>query len=139
MTLVLVAISYKRLCVFCPCALAMAVFWPSAYADLPSTVEKLKPSVVLVGTFDPLGSPRFVFRGTGFVVGTGNQVLTNAHVLPASNSSGVSARLAIQVWGANSAWSPRMAVVAGRDVGCPPTATREFFDLPIGCNRLSRQ
>lgn len=103
-----------RFC-FLPIASAMFAFAPSAYSDLPSTVEKLKPSVVLVGTFDPLSSPRFTFRGTGFVVGTGNQALTNAHVLPASSSGNSGVQIAIQVWNPKSAWSLRLATVTGRD------------------------
>jgi S1-C subfamily serine protease len=50
--------------------------------ELPDLVERAKPSVVLLGTFGVLDSPRFTFRGTGFVVGSGNHVITSAHVLP---------------------------------------------------------
>jgi S1-C subfamily serine protease len=51
-------------------------------ASLPDTIDKVRPSVVAVGTFLPTGSPRQRFRGTGFVVGNGHLVVTNAHVLP---------------------------------------------------------
>lgn len=96
-------------------AMAGCCLSAAALAGLPSTVEKLKPSVVLVGTYDPLANPRFTFRGTGFVVGTGNQVLTNAHVLPAASSTGVTGQVAIQVWAPKSLWSLRKATVTGRD------------------------
>lgn len=55
---------------------------PAAQAGLPETVAAVKPSVVAVGTWDPVASPRFTFRGTGFVVGDGQTLVTNAHVLP---------------------------------------------------------
>lgn len=55
-----------------------------AWADLPALVAASRPSVLPVGTYDPLGSPRFAFRGSGFVVGDGNHVVTNVHVLPES-------------------------------------------------------
>lgn len=55
---------------------------PSTAAGLPDTVDKIRPSVVAVGTFQPSGSPRQQFRGTGFVVGNGRFVVTNFHVLP---------------------------------------------------------
>lgn len=55
-------------------------------ADLVSVVAAARPSVVAVGTYDPLASPRFSFRGTGFVVGDGQQVVTNFHVLPADDA-----------------------------------------------------
>lgn len=51
-------------------------------AGLPEVVASAKPSVMAVGVYDPLASPRFTFRGTGFVVGDGRHLATNAHVLP---------------------------------------------------------
>ena len=62
-----------------PLALALA---PAARADLVSTLARVKPSVVAVGTYQRTRSPAFVFRGTGFAVGDGMLVATNAHVLP---------------------------------------------------------
>lgn len=57
-----------------------------AQAGLPDLVARAKPAVVAMGTFDPLANPRFTFRGTGFVVGDGLTVVTNAHVLPPPGS-----------------------------------------------------
>ena len=59
-------------------------------ADLPATIAKLKPSILIVGTYKETNSPRFNLRGTGFVVAsgglaTGNLAITNAHVLPDVN------------------------------------------------------
>jgi S1-C subfamily serine protease len=51
-------------------------------AALADTIERIKPSVVAIGTFQASRSPQAIFRGTGFVVGGGNLVVTNAHVLP---------------------------------------------------------
>lgn len=53
-----------------------------ATAELSSAIEKIKPSVIAIGTFNRTQSPAFSFRGTGFVVGSGNEAITNAHVLP---------------------------------------------------------
>ena len=52
---------------------------PGSLAD---TIEKTKPSIVAVGTFQKLRRPPAIFRGTGFVVGNGLHIVTNAHVLP---------------------------------------------------------
>lgn len=41
-----------------------------------------RAAVLPVGTWNPLGSPRFGFRGSGFVVDDGTLLITNAHVLP---------------------------------------------------------
>ena len=67
-------------------------------AGLPEVVAASKPSVVAVGTYDPLASPRFSFRGTGFVVGDGQTLVTNVHVLPPPGTS-PEPRLAMQVTG----------------------------------------
>jgi len=49
---------------------------------LPDTVAKVKSSIVAIGTFQKTRRPPSVFRGTGFVIGDGLHVATNAHVLP---------------------------------------------------------
>lgn len=45
------------------------------------TIERVKPSIVAVGSFERLRSPQFTFSGTGFVVGDGTLVATNEHVV----------------------------------------------------------
>lgn len=71
-------------------------------------VARVKPSIVLVGTLSPTDAPRFQFRGTGFAVGDGRQIITSAHVLPealAAPAGGVRTP-AIQVL-RNGQWSPQ--------------------------------
>ena len=67
-------------------ALLAAAAWllagRAAAAELPELVAAAKPSVLPVGTYNATDSPRFGFRGTGFVVGDGTLLATNAHVLP---------------------------------------------------------
>src|SRR5262245_36700900 len=55
---------------------------PAAFADAVATIDRVKHSIVAVGTFERTRTPQFEFRGTGFVVGDGTLVATNAHVLP---------------------------------------------------------
>jgi S1-C subfamily serine protease len=55
---------------------------PAAAASLVGTVATLKRSVVGVGSHLPTRSPAVLFTGTGFVVGDGLTVITNAHVVP---------------------------------------------------------
>lgn len=50
-------------------------------ADLAQTIERVKPSVVAIGTFLKMRSPSIQFVGTGFVVADGRHVITNAHVV----------------------------------------------------------
>ena len=92
----------RRACLFSAAACALAAPLHAATlamaADLPALVATAKPSVLPVGTFSATASPRFGFRGSGFVVGDGNLVVTNFHVLPAAGDSAESgARLAVMV------------------------------------------
>jgi S1-C subfamily serine protease len=61
----------------------MAMLAAPARADIIQAIERVKPSVVMVGVYRATGSPRFLLRGTGFVVGDGSLVATNAHVMAA--------------------------------------------------------
>lgn len=67
----------------------------SARAGIVEVAEASKSSVLAVGTYDPLGNPRFRFRGTAFVVADGNLAVTNAHVLPAPNDPDLTHRLVV--------------------------------------------
>lgn len=59
-----------------------SLFGTAHAGSLPDTVAKIKPSIVAIGTYQRTRAPAAVFRGTGFVVGDGRLVITNAHVLP---------------------------------------------------------
>jgi serine protease Do len=50
--------------------------------DATAAIERVKGSIVAIGTYETTRTPPFQFRGTGFVVGDGTLVVTNAHVLP---------------------------------------------------------
>lgn len=83
-------------------ALTGVLFCGPIRADLPDTIAKVKPSVVIVGTYKATNSPRFGLRGTGFVVGhaagsNSNLVVTNAHVLEQPAQADVDATLVVQV------------------------------------------
>ncbi|WDE12269.1 S1 family peptidase [Thalassomonas haliotis] len=62
--------------------LAVILLSPAAQANLSQTLKKIKPAVVGIGVHTPTGRPKNNLRGTGFVVGNGRYVVTNAHVLP---------------------------------------------------------
>lgn len=64
------------------CLLFILLLAGPARADLADTIERIKPALVVVGTFNKLKSPSFAMRGTGFVVGNGRLVATNSHVIP---------------------------------------------------------
>ncbi|MGR5237555.1 S1 family peptidase [Vibrio alfacsensis] len=70
---------------------------PTTASPLPTTIEKIKPSVVGVGTYNRLASPRSKLLGTGFVVGNGNLVATNAHVVSIELNNSQKEKIAIFV------------------------------------------
>jgi serine protease Do len=90
----------------------------SAMAQLPDTVERVKPSVVLVGTYRATDTPRFRYVGTGFVVGDGLRVVTNAHVASAIGAAGAAGApgidgpaLVVQLRAGAGLWAMRQARV----------------------------
>lgn len=62
-------------------ALLCVALASSAAEALPAQIARIKPSVLAVGFYKETQSPRFGFSGTGFVVGDGNLLVTNAHVI----------------------------------------------------------
>ena len=73
--------STRRTLLSTAAALAGALAWP-AWANLVAVTAAARPSVLPIGSFNPTDSPRFSFRGTGFVVGDGSLLATCFHVLP---------------------------------------------------------
>ncbi len=53
-----------------------------AQAGLSETIALVRPGVVAVGTMQATRRPPAKLRGTGFVIGDGTLVVTNAHVVP---------------------------------------------------------
>lgn len=54
----------------------------TAYGGLPDTIATVKQAVVGVGTVLATRRPPINLMGTGFAVGSGEYVITNAHVVP---------------------------------------------------------
>ena len=86
-----------------------------ALSALPDLIERVKPSVVGVGTFDRTRSPAFNLRGTGFVLGNGNLVATNAHVIPESLNASGSEAVVIRLTSSSGEVVQRVVRVAGSD------------------------
>ena len=71
----------RALAVLLLAAFLCAVVPPVAAQSLP-TIGRIKLSVVAIGTFQATRVPQFRFSGTGFAIGDGTILATNAHVLP---------------------------------------------------------
>jgi S1-C subfamily serine protease len=89
---------------------------PSAQAqDLPRTVARIKPSVVGVGTMLKTRQPAVVFVGTGFAVGDGLSIITNAHAIPKLLDSARKEELGIVIGGGGNEASFRPARLVAVD------------------------
>ncbi len=64
--------------------LAGMLFESAQAAEFPDTVSRIKASVVGVGSLERTRRPPAQLLGTGFVVGDGRHILSNAHVVSAS-------------------------------------------------------
>lgn len=85
-----------------------------AAAALPDSVARIKRSVVGVGTYLQTRSPAIAFAGTGFVVGDGLSVITNAHVVPDALDGARKETLGVVV-GSAAAVQFRAATLVGLD------------------------
>ena len=90
-------------------AVTVLLYAPVSQADLSAVIARAKPSLVTVGTFKETDSPRFRLRGTGFVVGDGTQVVTNAHVLPESKDDSAAMSVGVRVEGGSDSLQIRQA------------------------------
>ena len=84
-------------------------------SQLPAVIASIKPSVFPVGTYSATDSPRFGFRGTGFVVGDGTLLATNHHVLPPGVDLELGPVLMVLVSRAGDQGTLRRARVAAMD------------------------
>ena len=82
-----------------------------ACAEIRDAIAKIKPSVVIVGSFKSTDSPRFRLRGTGFIVANGNTVVTNAHVLPSDSEDLTDTSLVVQIRTSGREFQMRQAEV----------------------------
>lgn len=106
--------------------LAAVLLAAPAAAQHAATIERIKPSIVAIGTFERTRSPQFSFLGTGFAVGDGSLVATNAHVVPKLVDSERNETLAIAVRSADNLINVRSAQNVASD------ATADLALLKIG-------
>jgi S1-C subfamily serine protease len=104
----------------------------TSFADV---VDQVRPSIAGVGTIDTLRSPPARMHGTGFVVGNGNLVATNLHVVEMPLDGRHKEHLAIFVGRGPLADSRNVEVVATDRVH--DLALLRFEGAPLPALRLA--
>ncbi len=83
-----------------------------AKAEFVDLVAKIKPSVVGIGIHTPTSRPQNILRGTGFVIGDGHYVVTNAHVLPTELDENLLQKMAVFIGSGKEAIVRQAKIVA---------------------------
>jgi S1-C subfamily serine protease len=96
-------------------------FIPSVQAEFVNVVAKIKPAVVGIGIHTPTSRPQNILRGTGFVIGNGQYVVTNDHVLPTLLDEALLQKMAVFIGSGKNAKVREAEIVA----------TSSLYDLAI--------
>ena len=100
----------------CTAFLTLCCHFSNASAsDLSQTIDIVRPSVVAVGTLLHTRAPPANFLGTGFAVGDGLHIITNAHVVPQELNTEKKESLAIFV-GRGASAKARPATIVEVDI-----------------------
>jgi serine protease Do len=83
--------------------------------SLADMIDRIRPSIVAVGTVEPSRNPPFQFRGTGFVIGDGTLIATNKHVLPADVDATKRELVSIAIPARNGSAQIRPATIVALD------------------------
>lgn len=95
--------------------LVVATFAAPVGADeLPDTIARVKPSIVGIATLKKTRTPPIHFIGSGFVVGDGLTVITNAHVVKQVGVEDPSELLGV-LTGTNQGTDMRSATIVSTD------------------------
>jgi len=87
----------------------------NAQANFVDVVTKIKPSVVGIGIYTPTTRPQNILRGTGFVIGDGHYIVTNAHVLPKELDESLLQKMAVFIGSGKNAKVRNATIVATSD------------------------
>ncbi|MCM0149931.1 S1 family peptidase [Photobacterium galatheae] len=107
----------------------------SAHAALPEVISQIKPSIVGVGTYQKLATPRASLSGTGFAIGDGSLIATNSHVVPTTIATNKNTTFVVFV-GTGKAPDIRTAHVVARDAE-HDLAILKISGQPLPALRLS--
>jgi S1-C subfamily serine protease len=113
-----------------------------ARAELADTVEKIKPSIVGIGVHTPTSRPQNILRGSGFVIGNGQYVVTNHHVLPTDLDDSLLQQMAVFVGSGKTAKVRKATIVASHeryDIAVLKIEGSPLPALPLGKTTFKRE
>jgi len=90
------------------------LFSTTAYSNLVDTVRLIKPSVVGIGIYTPIGQPQNQLFGSGFVIGDGSYIVTNSHVVVKELDDSLLQKLAVFI-GKGQAAKVKLATLIASD------------------------
>lgn len=96
-------------------------FSVQATTEFVDLVAKIKPSVVGIGIHTPTSRPQNILRGTGFAIGDGRYIVTNAHVLPTELDDSLLQKMAVFIGSGRNAEVRQAEIVV----------TSPLYDLAI--------
>ena len=127
----------RRQLILLVAALAVPASVTSAAEALPGLIARIRPSVLVIGFYRETQSPRFAFKGSGFVVGDGNLLITNAHVVESEGSDPSAQVLLVQSREASGALKPRRGEIVELDKAHDLALIR-FDGPPIAALELAK-
>ena len=120
-------------------ALWVGVQAAAAAPGLPDTIERVKPSIVGVGSVLITRRPPAKFVGTGFVIGDGWHVMTNAHVVPRKLDVEKNETLAVLVEGGSARKAQLVAMDRNYDLAVLRIEGRRLPALELAPERRVRE
>jgi len=108
----------------------------SVNAEFVDIVAKIKPSVVGIGIHTPTSRPQNILRGSGFVIGNGHYIVTNAHVLPTDLDESLLQKMAVFTGSGKKAKVRKAEVVVKSDLY--DLAILKLIGAPLPAMSLSK-
>ncbi|WP_440874974.1 S1 family peptidase [Thalassotalea sp. PLHSN55] len=113
------------------------LFSSHSFAELADTVAKIKPSVVGIGVHTPTGRPQNNLQGSGFVIGNGQYVVTNHHVLPELLDPALRQTMAVFVGSGKNAKVRKAEIIASSQEH--DLALLKIFGAPLPAMKLAAE
>lgn len=82
------SVTVRRCLLLLATTVVLSAITVSGHAQRRASIDQVKAAIVGVGTLQRMRTPQFRFLGTGFAVGDGRMIATNAHVVATKLDAG---------------------------------------------------